>query len=160
MLDETPLEEYWKVIRRSFQDTPSNAASAIEAIFRVLETLDLRMAKFDSVDENNATTITISRVPLTHEWRLVLECPKPRLVDRGHKEVRGTSFARAVQGIFDAVALDFQADLEERLKDSNSLERQLAEQRHSVRAISQLRGMLGVYLPEQLSLFPSDNSMQ
>jgi hypothetical protein len=158
---ELEVDSYWKVIRKTFQDTPENSESAIEAMFRVLEALNLRLIQFDDEDlENRLAKIEVSRLPETKEWQLHLICYKPCIKNRGEFTATSDSFAKAMLNIFDVVVSDFKTDFDSRTEEANKTERKLRSERESIHKIKEIRKMLGTYVPEQLGLFKNNNPVE
>ena len=159
--DELDVDSYWKVVRRTFQDTPENSESAIEAMFRVFEALNLRLMHFDDRDlDKRLAKIEVSRLPGTREWNLVLTCYKPQMNQNCVFTATSDSFAKAMLQVFDAVVSDFQADFEDRTKEADGTERKLLSERKSIQKITEMKRMLGTYIPEQLGLFKNNKPVE
>lgn len=128
--NELDVDSYWRIVRKTFSDTPENSESAIEAMFRVFESLNIRLMHFDDRDlENRLAKIEVSRLPGTKEWKLSLVCYKPQMTEKVAFTATSDSFAKAMLQVFDAVVSDFQADFEDRTKEADGTERKLLSER-------------------------------
>ena len=158
---ELDVDSYWKIVRRTFQDTPENSESAIEAMFRVFEALNLRLMHFDDRDlDKRLAKIEVSRLPGTKEWSLVLTCYKPQMTQNCVFTATSNSCAKAMLQVFDAVVADFQDDFEDRTKEADGTERKLLSERRSIQKITEMKRMLGTYVPEQLGLFKNNKPVE
>jgi hypothetical protein len=155
---EMDLEDYWRIVRGIPQEPVDVAETAVEAMFRVLEALNVRLMEFDDRElDKRLSKIEVSRLSTTKEWQLTLTAYKPQISEKHVVSATSQSFSSAVSQIFDAVVSDFQADLNERDEEADSTERKLLAERRSIRVMTTMKGLLGTYIPEQLGLFKSNN---